>query len=74
LGVRRTGALAAGVVGARDQRAVDEADLALGEPLGDAELHGGNPRRQAPQPTVVLRLVGQMGKQPGSSRSITPKN
>jgi hypothetical protein len=55
-------ALAAGIVRARDQRAVDQPDVALGQPLGDAQLNRGDPRSQPSEPAVVLRLVGQVRK------------
>jgi hypothetical protein len=56
---------AAGVVGTRDQRPVDQPDRALGDQLGDLQLHGGDRWRQAPEPAVVLRLVGQVWKPAG---------
>src|SRR3954452_12789409 len=58
-------ALAARVVRARAQRPVGEPDVAVGDEFGEHQLHRGEPRRQPPQPAVVLRLIGQIGKEAG---------
>ena len=51
---------AAGVVGAGEQGAVDEALAAAGDELGEAELHARDLRRQAAQAAVELRLSGKL--------------
>ena len=56
--------LAARVVRAADQRPVNEADRVLSDQLGDHHLDLGDLRDQAPQPAVVLRLVGQCREPP----------
>jgi hypothetical protein len=56
---------AGGVFGAGDQRAVGEPDPPLRDQLGDRQLNGRDAGREPPQPAVVLRLVGQAGKEAG---------
>ena len=53
LAVRRTPR----IVRAGDQRSVGEADLSFGDQLSHHQLHRRDPRRQTPQPAVVLSLV-----------------
>jgi len=48
---------------ARNQRAVDEPDLALSDQFGDHHLDRGDLWRQAAQPAVVLGLIGQVRKE-----------
>lgn len=60
--------LAAGVVGAADQRPVDRADRVLSDQLGDHHLHFGELRCQTPRPRLAQERGRTGGRSPGRPR------
>src|SRR5580692_9606284 len=55
---------AARIVGARDQRPVHQPHLPVSDQLSDHHLHRRDPRREASESAVVLRLARQLRKEP----------